>query len=284
MTCREFKHSAATLTLWELSRGQDEPVLHHAQQCASCGGWLQEQRSLAVSLESLQARTAGLQAGPEVERAVLRAFRQGQAAVAERPADRVTTVAVLEGVGERMPFLRPVLAPGSVPLALRLSRFFEVGAYVAVAAAIVVGLLLGARLLQRSNRTVPVQTQNTPHDTGPRLQQPAAAASTHSPDLASAAAGSHLSPDPPGRGHVSHPGATPSLRAQPRAAEESSVDAEPGYVALMFCDPLSCSTGSQVVRMELPHPAGDGSQNSQPQIADVVVGYDGVVRAVRLVN
>ncbi len=53
-----------------------------------------------------------------------------------------------------------------------------------------------------------------------------------------------------------------------------------GYVALMFCDPLSCSSDSQVVRMELPA----ASQDAQPQIADVVVGYDGLVRAVRIVN
>jgi len=34
--------------------------------------------------------------------------------------------------------------------------------------------------------------------------------------------------------------------------------------------------------MELP---GNGAgQNSQPPVADLVVGYDGVVRAVRIVN
>ena len=55
----------------------------------------------------------------------------------------------------------------------------------------------------------------------------------------------------------------------------------------MFCDPLSCSSDTQVVRMELPSPGMTGSgseQDAQMRIADVVVGYDGVVRAVRIVN
>ena len=33
MTCREFKHSAASLTLWELTRGEDDEVLEHPEQC-----------------------------------------------------------------------------------------------------------------------------------------------------------------------------------------------------------------------------------------------------------
>ncbi len=48
----------------------------------------------------------------------------------------------------------------------------------------------------------------------------------------------------------------------------------------MICDPLSCSSDSQVVRMELPAQPGQ----AQSQVADVVVGYDGAVRAVRIVN
>ena len=76
MTCREFKHSAASLTLWELTRGEDDQVLGHTEKCDACSTWLRKQRTLAVSMQTLQARTAGLEAGPDVERALLRAFRQ----------------------------------------------------------------------------------------------------------------------------------------------------------------------------------------------------------------
>ncbi len=52
----------------------------------------------------------------------------------------------------------------------------------------------------------------------------------------------------------------------------------------MFCDPLICSSDAQVVRMELPATGAASDRNAQTQVADVVVGYDGVVRAMRIVN
>ena len=51
----------------------------------------------------------------------------------------------------------------------------------------------------------------------------------------------------------------------------------------MFCDPLICSSDAQVVRMELPV-AGGSDRDAQTQVADVVVGDDGLVRAMRIVN
>ena len=47
----------------------------------------------------------------------------------------------------------------------------------------------------------------------------------------------------------------------------------------MLCDPLICSGDEQVIRMELP-----GSSAASPVLADVVVGDDGLVRAMRIVN
>ncbi len=260
MTCREFKHSAASLTLWELSQAQDEQILTHAEQCEGCSGWLQNQRTVAASLHTLQAQTAAMEAGPKVERTLLRAFRQSTAASSPQP----------------------MVARVSAPTAFRLSHFFEVGAYVAVAAAIIVSVFLGVRLLQHSSRTVPVQSGIAPVSTRPLLQKPAVAAPEDSSKLASS---------------VTHERVTSAVRSRPQrsdsarvataavpavAAEEPQNDADAGYVALMFCDPLSCSGDSQVVRMELP--ANGAEQNSQPAIADLVVGYDGVVRAVRIVN
>jgi hypothetical protein len=67
------------------------------------------------------------------------------------------------------------------------------------------------------------------------------------------------------------------------AAAASPTTDDPDYVALMFCDPLICSSDAQVVRMELPV-AGASQPDAQTQVADVVVGDDGLVRAVRIVN
>ena len=49
MTCREFKHTAASLTLWELSGTRDAQVLDHAEECPKCGAWLDRQQMLAVA-------------------------------------------------------------------------------------------------------------------------------------------------------------------------------------------------------------------------------------------
>jgi hypothetical protein len=269
MTCREFKHSAAALTLWELSQGQDRQVLSHAESCESCGGWLRKQRTLAGSMQKLQLETASLEAGPHVEQALLGVFRQAAQA---RP----------HTVQHQVKPLRPAVAARSTPVAMRLSRFFEVGAYLAVAAAILVAVFLGVQLLQHSHHTGPVQSHIAPTGVAPTLQQPAATTadaasrSTVSTDESTRAAMRGRAPQPKASGIAS---ATTKI-----AADQLQANAEDGYVALMFCDPLSCSSESQVVRMELPPSPNASSQGAQPQMADVVVGYDGVVRAVRIVD
>lgn len=296
MTCRGFKHQAEALTLWELAQGQDGQVLEHVQQCESCSGWLQEQRKLAASLQTLQARTAVLEAGPKVEAAVLRAFRQN---AAERADEAGTSPAgsPLARHAERRAHGEWRMVNSEFPLALRMSRWFEIGAYVAVAAAVVVGVFLGIRLLQPSSRPATVQSHAIPQSSRPLVRQPvsptraavapdevqkqaasapeviAKAGSAASSQPRQAAARKHLAPVKPARSGNNQ------IAAASLANEESQIDTEDGYVPLMFCDPLSCASGSQVVRMELP-----AGPSSQPQTADVVVGYDGVVRAVRIEN
>ena len=277
MTCREFKHNAASLRLQELSQTQDAQVLGHAQTCAVCAAWLGKQRALAASMHALQARTAGLEAGPDVERALLQAFRQ---------TPRASIVAALCASADNE--LRPapsgvkrttevLAAPDSTPLAWRLSRWFEIGAYVAAAAAIAVAIFLGVRLLPQGSRTAPAQGRSAP------AAQPPAVAATGSAARPVASKGEQpktAANKQPQRRTVreDHPATVAGA-----VAEQAASDADAGYVALMFCDPLSCSSESQVVRMELPVVDSAG-QGAQTQLADVVVGYDGLVRAVRLVH
>jgi len=137
MTCREFVEAAESLTPVQLRlmQNEDETALAHARECATCGEWLQSQKLLGGALQVLRSDTAQCEAGPHVEQAVLRAFRmQGfEPAVDERP--------------ER-----------AAPAAWKLSRFFELGAYAAVAAALIVGIFLGARVW-RDRQTNPVHAQ-----------------------------------------------------------------------------------------------------------------------------
>jgi hypothetical protein len=267
MTCREFKHSAASLTLWELTRGEDDEVVEHTEKCDACNTWLRKQRTLAVSMQTLQARTAGQEAGPDVERALLRAFRQDT----QRSADPV-----LGGVKERSGPERPAVTPLSTPMALRLSRFFEVGAYAAMAAALLVGVFLGVRLLEHSSKPT-AQNQVVPASMVAEAPKPATRAKK------AVASDEHPEPVKIARKRIEPTGHSTGAAAIAKATNDDSQSlADAGYTALMFCDPLSCAAETQVVRVELP--AAAGGQSSQPQMADLVVGYDGVVRAVRIVN
>ena len=265
MTCREFKHGAAELTLWELTRSEDRELLSHSEKCEACSGWLQKQQTLAVSMQTLQARTAGREAGPDVERALLRAFRQDT---------HQGMASGLSAVGKRSGSSRPAVAPLSTPMALHLSRVFEVGAYVAIAAALLVGVFLGLRLLHHSSSSASLQSQVLPAATEPAVQSASAAAHDGSSASAPAQNAEAVAVKAPHR----------RTAMQPEVIKATSEDADrladAGYTDLMLCDPLSCAADTQVVRMELPA----RGQGSQPQMADLVVGYDGVVRAVRIVN
>jgi hypothetical protein len=252
MTCHDFKHAAESLTLWELARSDDQPMFDHALECASCAVWLDERQTLAAGIQALQARTTGREAGPHVERALLRVFRQQ----------------TLEGG-------KAVAANRSAPIAFRLSRFFEVGAYAAAAAAIVVGLFLGVRLLERRSPTGAVQNQSIPVATTPVQQAQTAGSSTHQEVVPGPAMSvkRELTTRPVSKRNMSGHSTA--------AASQATYDAD--YVALMFCDPLICSSDAQVVRMELPV-AGASDRDVQTQVADVVVGDDGLVRAMRMEN
>ncbi len=155
MTCREFEHPAASLTLWELSRPQDQQILDHADACPKCAAWLQQQQMLAATMQTLQARTAGLRGWPT----------RGTGAASGVPARTFRGTAT--GSGAPFHSDRPAL-----------SRFFEIGAYVAVAAAIVVGLFLGVRLLEERSAENAVRSQSVPASTASVQRAQAATGAT----------------------------------------------------------------------------------------------------------
>ena len=62
----------------------------------------------------------------------------------------------------------------------------------------------------------------------------------------------------------------------------------PGYSNLMYCDPLVCSGPMQVVHIKVPveqvRPSVGQTEGKSFVNADVVVGPDGVARAIRVAN
>lgn len=255
MTCREFMEAAESLTPSQLLQMQTEEgaVLAHARECGACGSWLASQRLLGSALQALQAHTAQREASPRVEQAVLQAFRtQGFG-----PAPAVAT--------ER-----------AAPAAWRLSRFFEIGAYAAVAAALIVGVFVGSRMW-RGRQAVTNRAQ-APVATSPRQAgSKTAVAANIEPGENRPEEMAHQSGNPARTRSTELTPKRPRQAGQPAAL--TTADRQ-GFVPLMFCDPLICSGDEQIIRMELP---ADGN-GSQPVIADVVVGDDGLVRAMRIVN
>ena len=262
MTCREFIEAAESLNPLQLRLMEtgNEQISAHARECVGCGKWLESQKLLGSALQVLRTRTAQRAAGPKVELAVLEAFRtQGFEPVASVAPDR------------------------AAPAAWKLSRFFEVGAYAAVAAALIVGIFLSVRMWrdrQASPSSVPAQTATVPQP----INSPAKTLADNHPT-------SGIVPAKLERKRTSSTAINPVAVApnRPQTANEQSIATtidRQGFVALMFCDPLICSGDEQVIRMELPaSAAGLGEGNgSQPVIADVVVGDDGLVRAMRIVN
>lgn len=259
MTCREFKETAEALELLELGSSRDEHFLVHQRMCTSCAGWMQQQQRVAGAMRALRNSTAQREAPSSVEHAVMRAFRQTM-----QPS------ALPAGEDEPATFV------------FRLIRIFGWGAYAAAAAALAISLGLGIWYWQHARNAAPQSAQRAqttaPQSTSAEAMRPPALM-TGAPQIGALSAKSQEARKV--KKAVSTPVDSGNAGAQPDAQLAQSQ----GYVPMMLCDPLSCSGDEQVVRMELPASTVDSSRDSsQPLMADVVVGDDGLVRAIRIVQ
>ncbi len=255
MTCREFHRIVARMNPRDVTRSEDERIVAHGNQCAKCGQWLEQQKAIAAGIRALQWRTAGAEASPTAEVAVLRAFRQHVPATAANKEQGWMAT-----------------------LAARLSSWFEVGAYAAATAATLVALAAGIWYWQHN--THPAGQAQVAAQAQSSAQTPATA--TQGPDSNPAVEQSQPAQQ------VAVAAMKPKLavvRSTKTATQQDATQTaqNQGYVALMLCDPLICSGDEEVVRMELPANSVNAlSTSSQPLMADVVIGDDGLVRAVRI--
>jgi hypothetical protein len=79
----------------------------------------------------------------------------------------------------------------------------------------------------------------------------------------------------------------PRSKQEPAAVAEGSAPNN-GFQSLMYCDALSCAGDMQVIRIQVPAAAVDQVPAWHPSNgmvqADVVVGSDGIARAIRIVR
>jgi hypothetical protein len=261
MTCRDFMDAAELLTPSQLLRlpAEEQPLSAHAIECRSCREWMDSHRVLGNAFCALSSDTGEQQAGPEVERALLQFFRTQE-------------------FGAQV-----VVMPKPAAASLwTLSRIFEYGAYAAVAAALAVGVFLGVRVLrdQQNKPATVLATVTAPQTGGPVTgATDAKSGATERP--------ANVVVEKDAREVAAQIPVVAVKRSSPLATKtETSTSETAGYVPLMLCDPLICSGDEQVIRMELPamgSTSADGS-TGQTVLADVVIGEDGLIRGMRIVN
>jgi hypothetical protein len=206
MNCERFDEELVDLARGEEGDGDGrDAALAHAEGCVRCAARLEDERAVTSALRAFATRTAGAEAPPRVEAALLRALRQPEESGAKAGPSRAIGLLLL-------------------------------AAAAAILAAIVV---------------VPPQFE--------RQGEPGATA---------------------------FPAGSPTLRA---GAAEPDEHAE--FVALRYGEDLRDLDSLQLVSVELPPtalaalgwPAGDSGSADWVR-AEVIVGHDGVARAIRFVE
>ncbi|MBK7598895.1 MAG: hypothetical protein IPJ07_10375 [Acidobacteria bacterium] len=74
MNCREFETKVREIGPG-MTAGSFDAALDHSQSCERCASMLRDQRTLTAGLQMLAASDAGREASPAAEQAMLRAFR-----------------------------------------------------------------------------------------------------------------------------------------------------------------------------------------------------------------
>jgi hypothetical protein len=163
---------------------------------------------------------------------------------------------------------RPMASIGSTVSHKPASRFTTIVSRGGIAAAIVVTLLLAGK-----RKPTPVMHDGVPQVAA--LRQPG---SVNNKLTANGVTTRAL-----GRQSPTHP-----RRHRETGGQVMSNSLPSGFQSLMYCDPLSCGGTMDVIRMQLPaSPAGStprsGAGNGRV-LADVLVGADGIARAIRIVE
>ena len=261
MNCQEFESRVAELARGQASRAKEAAgVEAHAAACKACAAMLAEQQILTKALHALASQTAGEQAPARVE-AALRLNLKGQSVLANRRAS------------EPRPATRSRLAWGI--------------AAVIVAAA---GIIVAARF----RRTPPASNR-------PSLAQSSLSPARPHPEESAVTSGGQLnqaSTSGTNAGLHSHVRSTRRLAARqptrraPATPESANPEVVTAFYPLPYGSGLSLDDGWELVRVRMPVtaltaigvPLADESSSAQFVKADVVLGEDGMARAIRFVQ
>lgn len=291
MNCREFD-----VLIDEILSGVISPAAHeHMRHCERCMAQYRAQAAVHGWLHQLAVADPG-GPSPATDRAVLQSFRRLQARRVSPPSAGGAQVAL------------PTVVRPADPKKI-WPRWLWSGA--AAAALLLAGSTLlpwrGAPMGARRRTATPATLAAvSPHDAGARahttLPQAVPAAARVLPQTVARVAATRLVR---ASRHVLHDAAADSHTDSVASGTELTADARrivllasanngaklrasstwPGYSNLMYCDPVACAGPMQVVHIKVR--VSDRARRSADSgylAADVVVGADGVARAIRVHN
>ncbi len=251
MTCNELQDSVKSVSARADIVGTD--ILSHLETCSACRQWMEIEQRLMGPLQVLRDSVPVIPA--TVDESVLNAYR---AQLQHASSDVIRS---------RKP------APSMSNLVWRA----------AIAALLVAGaiLLFGTR---KAPSPTTAKMQPTPVVSSAQLQtQPQSEApkpvTTPRPVTAKPVITKKRTSRPLRK--------APVPAAEGSSTEDAYMGLPPDFRNLMYCDQLSCSGAMEVIRMNLPASSiglASPSRSSNVVAADVVVGADGVARAIRILN
>jgi hypothetical protein len=282
MSCRNIE-----TIITELARGQmlearaKEDALGHMETCKRCAGRFADEQILTAGLRAVALNAATKETPMRVEAALLSAFRQGAASPFASPSGAP---------------LRPIATPW-LPWSIA-----------AAAAILIFSVFALPRLMPRDSRELAGQGANQAQpatDLSPPITAPESFAEQSNPEIQSGDV-AVAAPEPELDSELPSPRAadrrrammqTAGLRNRPhrsannmRPAASMNEEVTTDFMPLTYGG-LSQSEGAQVVRVELPRSAlqslglpMNAERASERVKADVLLGHDGVARAIRFVR
>lgn len=258
MSCRELESAFSDLARSQMMDASlRERALSHAESCACCAQRFADERALTDGLRLVATASEGDEAPARVEASLVAAFRESHGAL-------------------------PARAFGSARVASR--RWLYIAAGVAAAAVIVMLLSLTVSRTQDSPQKAEQHSSAPP--VGPQeLHQPLVLPASQPGPEHKLASGHNRGPGRRGTGTRG------TGRANETGASREDAEIATDFFPLMNRESLTQLDSGQIVRVELPRSAlmSFGLPMNMERVnerikADVVVGNDGLARAIRFVR
>jgi hypothetical protein len=278
MKCQEFETIVVDLVRGEVTDSTlGTSCWAHAASCSRCADRLLEEEKLTAGLEALATQSDRMQAPYRIEAVLRRTFQKSRARAIIVIAEETLTA----------------------PYGFGIARNRMVWAMAAVAVLVVSVVLSRVMLWAPSTGTSVVQNPPDRNASGPNQPDGLQNSKPQENSVPIAASQEHIKPQPAGKvkgNAASHKpagtGANSKTRRRQAAPTNPLDEMASNFIPLPYGSGLPLDEGWEMVRVSLPRSALEtlgvpwaGEEASAELVqADVVLGQDGLARAIRLVQ